>query len=291
MAITRVGNILPNGNFIPKIWSKFMLATYLADNVVPQVTNHDYEGEIQNVGDTVGIRKEPDIEIFTGKRGEALKRQQSLADEAINLTIDYFDYFNVPVYDIDRVQTDINYAERIFGRAARNLGTVVERRVLQTVYASASSTVTQAALDATNVIKFFMQAKLALIQKNVPQDEGMLWAVIDPITAYFAGLSDLKYAHMTGEGSTSMRTGWAVDKPVAGFKVYISNNLLATAGLSHCLFGHMDAITFAAQINDNETIRDQTDFADLLRGKIVYGFKVQQPDALVHGNVTSFAAL
>lgn len=289
MAIARTGAILPNKNYIPTLYSTLMQAKYYADNVVPHISNHDYSGEISKVGDVVTIRKRPSVEVKSYTVNQELETQTSLLDETLTLSIDYADYFNVPISDVDRFQSDIEFQSIVLDEGAKALATTVETRVLQSIYSSATSTVTASALDSTNALKFLLQASLKLNQLNVPQDNRFV--VIDPITAYFLNLSDLKAAYLTGEGSTPLRSGIAVEKPVAGFKVYISNNLSATGSISHIVAGHMDALCFASQISKVETIRNPKDFGDLLRSLISYGFKVTQPDALVHVNVTSFGSL
>jgi hypothetical protein len=45
--------------------------------------------------------------------------------------------------------------------------------------------------------------------------------------------------------------------------------------------GHKDAISFAAQINKTEQVRNPSDFGDYVRGLNVYGRKVVKPEALV----------
>ena len=41
---------LPNGNFIPEIWSKKMQAKFYASTVLGEIANHDWEGEIKGSG-------------------------------------------------------------------------------------------------------------------------------------------------------------------------------------------------------------------------------------------------
>jgi hypothetical protein len=144
------------------------------------------------------------------------------------------------------------------------------------------------------MIKYIHQGKLKLDLNNVP-DDGNRWLVIDSVAAYMLGLGDLKATNITNDSTSPLRTGSAVDKPIAGCKVYVSNNLLTTGaganGTAKLLMGHTDALTFAAQINKTETLRDQDDFGDLLRGQVVYGYKVIKPEAIVCIDTTYGASL
>ena len=114
--------------------------------------------------------------------------------------------------------------------------------------------------------------------------------VIDPITAYFLLGSELRLATTTGGTNEMIQTG-ELDKPIAGFKLFMSNNLQASASAAKVIFGHRDALTFAAKITKSETVRDTEDFQDLIRSLVVYGFKAVQSDAFGCMDVTSFGTL
>lgn len=286
MSIARQGGILPNGKFVPQLYSARLQAKYFAENVVPLIANHDYDGEISKLGDTVNIRKRPNVDIKDYVLGQDLVPQEGLADESIQLTIDYADYFDLPIRDVDKFEADIDFAMITLDEAAKGLSTKAERRVLQSIYTSATSTVSGGTLTAATVVQMILQCGLKLNQLNVPQTDRYL--IVDPTTAYLLNLSDLKAAYITGDGATPLRDGNAAAKPIGGFKVYVSNNLSITTTTAKCIAGHRDALCFASQINQTETIRNQNDFGNLLRGLNTYGFKVVKPEALCLLDVTGW---
>jgi hypothetical protein len=70
------------------------------------------------------------------------------------------------------------------------------------------------------------------------------------------------------------------------FTVYVSNNLPKTADNdSYVMGGTSDAISFASQITNVETLRAQSTFGNIMRGLNVYGYKVIKPEALVNAIV------
>jgi hypothetical protein len=292
MAVARTGAILPNGNFKPQLFSTKLLVKYFSAFVVPHISNHDYDGEISRIGDKVTIRKRPDITIYDGTVNGALQVQNALADDVVTLDITTRKYFNVPIDDIDIYQSDLALMSMLEDQAALALGQEVEQDVLQSIYTSATSTVTATNVTAATILAEILEAELYMNQLNVPND-GRRFLVINPKMAYLLAQSDLKAAYLTGETGTPLRDGAAkvIDRPIAGFnRVYISNNLsVGAAGICHAIAGHMDALCFAAQINNTEVLRSETAFADLLRGQIVYGYKVVKPEALVHIDVQSYA--
>ena len=68
------------------------------------------------------------------------------------------------------------------------------------------------------------------------------------------------------------------------FTLYKSNNLYhATDGSFtgyYIPFGTNDATSFATQITKTETLRAESTFGDLVRGLMVYGYKVVKTEAL-----------
>lgn len=288
MSIDRTGGILPNGNFKPKQFSTYMLAKYHGTHVVPLIANTDYEGDINKKGDTVVIRKRPAIETFPYQIGGKLKKQQQLADDAIELSIDYGDYFNVPIGDVDSFMNDIDTQFLVADEGAIALGDTIEQRVLQSIYANAGSTVTAASVTSSNALIFVRQCALALNKKKVPQPGR--WMVIDPIFAYFLLGSELRLATTTG-GTNDTNFSGELDRPVCGFKLYMSHNLHGDDTHCKALFGHRDALAFGAKITKSETVRDTEDFQDLIRSLVCYGFKVVSEDALGLLDVTSYGSL
>jgi hypothetical protein len=277
--------MLPNGNFRPKQYSTYMLAKYHGTHVVPLIANSDYEGDINKKGDTVVIRKKPTIQTFPYTIGGGLKKQQALADDAIELSVDYGDYFNVPLNDIDAFMNDIDTQFQVMDEGAIALGDTIEQRVLQSIWASAGSIVTAPAVNSQNAQKFVRRCSLALNKKKIPKENR--WMIIDPTFAYFLLGSELRLATTTG-GSNEMSYTGELDKPISGFKLFMSHNLMADDTQSKIVFGHRDALAFAAKITKTETVRDTEDFQDLLRSIVCYGFKAVQEDALGCLDVTSF---
>jgi hypothetical protein len=72
------------------------------------------------------------------------------------------------------------------------------------------------------------------------------------------------------------------------FEVYSNNNLFSVAAADEAsgfksywgLFGTNDAITFASQFVETETLRAESTFGDIVRGLKVFGYKVVKPEAL-----------
>jgi len=62
---------LPQGNFVPTIYSQKVLKYFRTASVVEDITNTDYAGEIENYGDCT--RRFPFPEMDQNKSGELLE--------------------------------------------------------------------------------------------------------------------------------------------------------------------------------------------------------------------------
>ena len=89
---------------------------------------------------------------------------------------------------------------------------------------------------------------------------------------------------ITGDGKAVLRTGLIGE--IDNFKVYRSNLLAITDDATHgsnawhVLAGVKDAMTFASQINNSESLRNPDNFGELWRLLLLYGREVIMPEAL-----------
>lgn len=271
---------LGNGNFIPEVWSKKLQAKFYAQTVLDSVTNHDWEGEIKDKGSKVNIRVRPTITIEDYEVGTDIN-YQDLDDDKIELLIDQAKYFAFQVDDVDKAQADINIINESTQDASQQMKIKVETDVFANVYADASEALSATAVTKTNVLDWIVDAGVKLDELNAPEDGR--YVVIPPWIAGMIKKSDLKDASLAGDGTSILRNGrlGMIDR----FTLYANNNLAVTAGTPdtfQCFAGQRHAITFASQFVKTETLRLQNRFGSAIRGLKVYGYKVAQPDALVH---------
>lgn len=162
------------------------------------------------------------------------------------------------------------------------------------VIASTSAATIAAALQK------ILELASVLDEQNVP-DSGR-WLLIDPFLRTVLMQSNLAQAQFMGDDKSMVRNGLigTIDR----FKVYVTNQLptkaggatvwtsgdgseITTAGSSYATYrtraimaGHTSAIAFASQLTKTETLRNPTDFGDVVRGLNVFGHKVVKPEAL-----------
>lgn len=293
-----------SGILIPEIWAGKILTKFYQALVTASISNTDYEGEISKQGDVVHVRTTPDILIKKYKKGMTLAIQHP-EPNLVDLTIDQANYWNAVIDDIDKFQSDINYADDWSRDASEQMKIVIDREVLGQIYADADATnqgdsagkishninmgKTGAPLTVgngtgdLNPIQFLTDVGQVLDEQNVPETDR--WAVIPAWMANRLKNSDLKQAYMTGDDTSPIRNGMlgTIDR----MTIYRSNLLSTvtdnTSLVTHIVAGHKSGLSFASQLTKNETIRAESTFGDLMRGLQVYGFDVLKGESIVHG--------
>jgi N4-gp56 family major capsid protein len=297
--------------FIPEIWSGKLQVKFYKSTVMAEITNNDWEGEIKGSGDKVHIRSIPTITIRDYTKGLNLTNEVP-ESTPIELTIDKGKYFSVVVDDVDEVQADVRLMDMFTNDASEQMKIAIDSDVLNAVAASAAAANKGAtagaisgdinlgaagaprAVTSSNVLDVILDAGQVLDEQNVPEDGR--WMVVSPWFAALLKKSDLRQAYLTGDDTSPLRNGkiGMIDR----FTLYVSNNVNKLTDLGsdaaaggtggaadknawHFLAGTRDAISFASQITNVETLRAQSTFGNIVRGLNVYGFKVVKPEALV----------
>jgi hypothetical protein len=278
VAVSAGYNNLPNGHFIPEVWSRKLQAKFYATTVFGAISNNDWEGEIQGQGAKVIIRKRPTVTIGNYQHGGTIN-YQDLTDEKIELLIDKAKVYAFKVDDIDRAQADINIINETTLDASEQMKITIDQDVLQNIYTDATSSITATVVTKTNVLEWIVDAGTLLDELNIPVNGR--WLVIPPWIAGMIKKGDLKDASLAGDMTSVLRNGrlGMIDR----FTIFVSNNLalvgVPATGEYKCMAGTRDFVSFASQFVKTETLRLQDTFGDAIRGLNVYGYKVTHADS------------
>lgn len=291
-----------SGTFIPEIWSAKLIDKYYDGTVLTSISNTDYEGEISNMGDKVIIRTRPTLDIHDYEIGQTLQHQRPNAP-TIELLIDKGFYWDTIIDDIVEKQQDINQMNIWAEDASEQLKIKLDTRVLAGMVPDVGATTKGAtagrisgnlnlgttgspiAITRTNVLDHIMYLGQALDEENNPETGRFLLLPFWMTT--LLKLSDIKDASLTGDGASPLRNGRVgmIDR----FTVYNSNLLprYTDGGNTayHVIAGTQAGLTFATQLTKTEDLRAESTFGDIMRGLMVYGYKVVKPEALALGYV------
>ena len=259
-------------NFIPTIWSARLLANLDKALVYGNLVDRSYEGEVR-FGNTLKLNR-PDS-ITVGNYTGTITYQTPTSTQR-TLTIDQQRYFAFKVDDISRVQANVDLVDAYSQRAAYALADSVDQYIAS-LYPAAGAGIATLDITATTpkVYEAFVELGRLLDEKNVPRQER--WVVVSP-KVYAALLKDQNFVRSTEAGQQMLLTG-AVGQ-VAGFSVFVSNNVPVVTTQHKCLAGINTAIAFAGNVQEVESIRLPNEFATGVRGLYVFGASVVEPDAL-----------
>jgi hypothetical protein len=279
-SVARTGGNLPNGNFVPAIWSKKLNLKFYAQTFLGEITNSTYEGEIKNQGSQVEIRNRPTIQISNYIVNQDMQ-YQDIIDEKVTLYIDKAKYFSFKIDDVDAVQADIPIMNELTTDSAFQMKIAVETEFLASVYGDAGVVLPTLTADKTNVLDWIVDAEVKMEEANLPFENR--WLIIPPKLAGIIQKSDIKNASLTGDDTSVLRKNFNNGRlgTIGGLTLYVSNCLAHSGTTWQCMAGHKSAITYASQYVKVENLRLQTKFGDAVRGLNVYGFKTLLPQALI----------
>ena len=298
---TNFGGASPTGNFVPQIYSQKVLNFFRTKSTVEAITNSDYYGEISAFGDTVRVIKEPVITVSNYLRGDTLT-SQALADNQLTLALDQAKFFQFEVDDIETAISHIGWQALATDSAAYGLKNSFDQDVLDLMSLEASVLAANISNDTEHANLLDLSTPDALLNEishlstlltlqDVPE-EGR-WLVISPVGMETLAKADSKLINMDFNGGISdLGNGLVSSGKLRGFSLFMTNNAptfqtLTTVHTHDVLLaGHMSATATVSAILDTEVIRSTTTFADIIRGKHVYGRTVVRPEALAISHVT-----
>jgi len=282
-------------SFIPaNVLSAMVEETLRKSLVLGSIANTKYQGVINAAGDSVLIPVIGDVTISDHTTNDTIT-YEALDSGSQKLLVDQQKRFSFFVDDVDTRQAAADIVGPYADRAAYQLKDTADQYIAG-LYTQAGVTadlgttatpltITAAATAGANigVYEILSRISTALDNKDVPQEGRFL--VCPP---WFIG--KLKLAGiLTVPGSTDLAA--AVNGKVGytmGFDIRMSTNLVnAKAAGSKIMAGTTNAISFVNQIMNVETLRLETKFGDGVRGLMVYGAKVVQPDQLAVATLTA----
>lgn len=273
-------------NFKPDIWSALLLDA-LRNSLVyaqPQLVNSDYEGEIQNFGQSVHITTIGDPTISDYDPNVSLN-YEDIETAGVDLIIDRKKFFAFKLDDVDKAQARVNPMTKMATNSAYKLRDAADSYVanLYTGVASANTVGSTGSpvntfttpTDAYNKVLIPLRARLN--RASVPT-EGRYVVITPELEGSL--LQDDRFVRADASGTTEgLRNGY-IGK-AAGFDILMSNNAPnPTSDTQVIQAGYPGAITYADQILETEALRLQDTIADAIRGLHVYGAKLVRPTGI-----------
>jgi hypothetical protein len=296
----------------PKKYSGKFLRKFYEACILSHISNTEYQGEIKDYGDSVIIRTVPDIQVYDYENGQTIK-YEAYGTDYVTLDIDRGKYWAFVTRTVDLKQSDLkSFVEEWTSNAVTRAKIAIEKEVFGEVYVDADSAnagVSAGALSGlwnmgsqtaprtvseSDIIRFITEAGTVLDEQNIPNEDR--WMVVPMWFANMCINSELVKANEMGDDKSLLRKGQDKLGTIDRFEMFRSNCMADgkadvttpdTVSYTNVIFGNKAALTFAAQLTENETLPNPNGFGKLHRGLTVYGFEVIQPKALGHACLTA----
>lgn len=290
--------------FNTQAFSKLLIQNLDQINVMMALVNRNWEGDLQNVGDTVNVRTLGSVTTGSWTKDGTIS-YQDLAPVTESFQVLDAEYFAFKVDDVDVATNDLNALKLYAERAAIAVNNLVEIKALSkyasahannriTGASSAAITLTADADQSTGIYPLMVKAGANLSKFNVPR-RGR-WMVIDPDT-YALLLNDTThFIRATELGDRVVTSGMlgANEAPgfvgqCAGFDIYESNAVPVASSAKYLQYGTRMAISYAAKIRKIQQLTLETTFADAVRGLILHDAHVFAEASKAYGYIKAAA--
>lgn len=271
--------------FRPEIWSAKLLVALRKSLVYagPGMVNRDYEGEIQEAGDTVRITSISRPTVGTYVPNQTVIVPEELTDAQRTLVVDQSKYWAFKVDDVDKRQAKGDVMPQAMSESGYALRDVVDQYVASLyTQAQAANQLGTISVPVANPEYFYTKIvvplEVALTEANVPEEGRYM---IIPPWLYGRALLDPNFidASKSADGGQALRNGYV--GRAGTFDIMRSNNCPNPTGDDFVVTaGNSTAISFAEQINKTEAYRPENSFSDAIKGLALYGAKVIRPEAL-----------
>ena len=260
-------------NFIPEVWAAGVTQSFIANQIVIPTLDTQYVGNATR-GNTVHIINATTPTITDYAAAGRSITAEALADTEVQLAINQEKAFSVNVDDVDRVQAAGEFAAwtEAAGRALAEDAEeyVISQMVADATDANTGSVIIDTAAEAKAAVRAIRKS---LTEAKVPSTNRFMIVNPDFADLLLQDLSDVS----TAGSSEELRNGQILR--LYGMDV-LESPLVGEDGPA-ALGYHASMVAFVNQLDNLESLRNPTKFADIVRGLNVYGAKVVKSEAVV----------
>lgn len=268
--------------FIPELWSARLMYALEKSHIAANLVNRDYEGTIRQQGDTVHINSIGAVTVGDYTRNTDINDPEILTTTDQTLEITQAKYFNFQIDDVDAAQVAGDMMDTAMARSAYALNDTADSYLLGVITAGADAgniigSSTAVTLTADTVYQNIVGLRTVLDKQNVPNTGRY---IVVPPEIYALLLMDDRFVKASDGGTANATLLNGEVGRVAGFTVYMSNNVPFSTDTWSIPASVAYSTTYAEQIVSTEAYRMEKRFADAVKGLHVYGAKVTDGKAV-----------
>jgi hypothetical protein len=264
-------------NFIPEIAHAKLLEDREKAAIAVKHCNRSYEGDIKSKGDRVKILTPGEVSLFEYTRNVDMADPEIIDDAAQYLDITESQAFQYYLDDVDKKQMDKveAFENSTMSNAAYKIADYADRFVYGKYTDMVQDTTFAASFTSDDCLTLLAAADKTMRIANVPEKETKYLEISPDVYAKFV----LAKIVTDTDNSKAIETGLV--KKMWGFDIYVSNNIVAdgtaVGSTSYCIVRTKNALAYAEQINQSESIRHPKRFGDIHRGLMLCGAKLIVP--------------
>ena len=289
---------------IPEVWSMSLTKGLDKSGVGMKVVNRIHEADTHEYGDTVNIGELGDVTIsdYSEDVSSGGVNYQRIDAKNQQLKLDQSKAFGIFVSDISNKQGNIKDLQSKIEAKAKTAIDLAKDTYILSAFSEIpeENKLDNITLTPDNAYKCLVWLSKTLKNNNAIQlkndqvfksnqagGDAMPYVIINPDVEAIL-LQSPDFIHATQAGDRVLREGSI--GTIAGLDVLVSTNLPTVSGKVNIMAGINDAIAYAGNISQIESLRDDRFFGTNVRGLYVYGKKVVLPKALAGMTVDVSAA-
>lgn len=266
---------------IPVIVGDAILESLKANLVYGKLFNQDYIGNVAP-GNSVKIPSIGSVLTEAYVQGTDLEGQDA-EDSSVSLLINKQRAFEVRLDDVDAIMAKPAVLAAYAKEAAYQLQLDIDADLAAelagagTLVANFGTSTTPIEVNSANICSQLRAMALAMDNAKVPR--GNRFIVLPPWA-----IEKLTLASIVDATDNSVAMADGIVARYAGFNITMSPVVPNTTGAKYSILAAAPiSATYAVAINKTEVIRHPKQFADILRGLVVYGAKATRPATIVNG--------
>jgi len=283
-------------NFIPQVWSAEILTELEKLCVFAEDCHTDYTGNVKQFGDAVKIRglASPKITVITkAQRKTNLPPAESIEDTSVVMYINVMATFNYNIDDIDAAQADGNIKSVLNTETSAGIADEIDQYIssvcagddVKKLFSTPKKLVSGTPAEGeVNILTLLDVMHEKLLENNV-RTSTYVSVTLSPAAhrlfkeAYTA--KDTDNHDLMKNGKVGMYNG---------ITVKMSNNVHKTTNggdtVQHIVMRTKKAVAYAKPRDAFvEAMRSHNEFADNVRGYVLYDAMVVKPKEIIDGNV------
>lgn len=268
-------------NFIPEIAHGRLLEDREKAAIAVKHCNREFEGDIKSKGDRVKILTPGEVSLFEYTRNTDMADPEIIDDAAQYLDITESEAFQYYLDDVDKKQMDkvAEFEKSTMRNAAYKLSDYADSFVFGKYADMVQDTTFAGSFTSGDCLTLLAAADKAMRIANVPESEKKFLEISPDVYAKFV----LAKIFKDTDNSKTLETGLV--QRMWGLDIYVSNNIVtdgtSIGSTSYCIVRTKNAIAYAEQINQSESLRHPKRFGDIHRGLMLCGAKLIVPKEAV----------